>query len=615
MWAKVWLPLMLVGATILLGWIGYYDFFQTRAPDGRASIWEAFFWAAGLPLQETAAIEPGDWEHIGPSLHIARVLGLFVIPYAFVLAFLALFGTVLRPLRIRSWRWFAAGREHTIVCGLGWKGYELAHDLMQQQKKVAVVEADPDNPLIRAAHDLGAVVIRGDATHPATLQDAGARRADKIFVACDSDETNVRVLEQIAWLAASQDGRRHPLDCSVEIHDYRTREFVHRMFARGRGLRLSSFDTYETTARQLLDLHPFDRLPGDGNRSEARVVILGHSPMARAILFQALLLGHLPPPRRLRISVLTEDPAGDHAEFLRSFPCFGPEVADSQTGALSRQVLPEVSFSALPASDTLLLAEGETLLRVVSAGTVSSIYACIDDGLRSAAYASAMLPALATAAANHGADVQLLCYYEYPEDEHRALVEESLRDLAPGIPVHAFENFLTGFSVDRVEGRPVDDIARQIAASYREEYGGPGWWEMSEADRISNRRAADHVAVKLRSVGAELVDSEAGDPAFSFSEAEVAMLSEVEHRRWCAEKLLNGWRPLPRTPENRARWQKEKENLKRQKLHFDLVPFSELDEHERGKDRLQILSIPRFVAALGLAIRRWRPYRAPGRLD
>jgi hypothetical protein len=173
--------------------------------------------------------------------------------------------------------------------------------------------------------------------------------------------------------------------------------------------------------------------------------------------------------------------------------------------------------------------------------------------------------------------------------------------------VHAFGNFMDGCSIDRVEGRPVDDMARRIARFYEEQYGGGGWDKLTEADRMSNRRAADHLPVKLRAVGATLVPRGGNVPEFAFTEPELEMLARLEHRRWAAEKLLSGWRPLARTPGNEQQWKERKAELKARKLHIDIVPYDALDAAGQGKDRSQLLGIPGFAEAIGAAVARTAP--------
>lgn len=603
-WSKFWIPLALVVATILLGWVGFYQYFRdTGRPIG---VFDAFFYAAGLPIMQGVAMtEPAS--SLPLSLNIARVMGLIVLPYAFVLTFLALFGDLTKPVRIRSWRWRrrSADRGHAVVCGLGPTGYEIARDLIAKGRRVAVAELDPDNGLIIQARAHGAVILHGDATQLPLLRALDVAAAEKVFVVCGSGDTNVRILQQIGTLVGAADGRDTPLRCIVEVPDPRIRDFTHRSLSADPQLYVSSFDTFETTARQLLQAHPVDRFPEDGSGERVAVGIFGFSPMARAILFQTLLLGHLPVGRKLHITVLTEDPAADHLRFLESYPCFRPDAygGNGSAEALRRQVLPSCEFLPLPESDAVLLDERGALMSSLTPDSVASIFICLDDGLRSASYASAIAPS-AGRARRQGADVRLCYYHTDPDGEHRALVERSLRSLVPDLPVVAFDNFLDGCSVDRVEGRPADDLAREIARFYQQEYGGAEWRYLSEPDRMANRRAADHVPVKLRAIGAEIVSSGDADRDFRLSEGEAAALAEMEHRRWAAEKLLTGWRPLPRTAENLRRWRDHKEELKAQKLHIDLVPFEELSEDDQGKDRSQIEGIPTFLAALGLGIRR-----------
>jgi hypothetical protein len=595
-WGTARVPLTLVIVSVGLGWIGFYRYFAAAGEP--IPVLEALFHAAGLPLLETTALETG-WEHVPLELHIARIIGMLVVPYAFVLAFLALFGDVVRPWRVRSWA--SRGQPYTVVCGLGWRGFELVQDLAARRERIAVVEQNPDNGLLAGARDLGAIHIAGDATRLSVLRSAGVAAASRIFVMGGSDEMGIRMLKQIV-AAVGSPVREEPILCSVEIADERTREFVHRTVPGGSALVLSTFDTYETTARQLIERWPVDR----GTDGVVGVIVVGWSPVAQALLEQALLIGHFAPGRSLRVTVLTQQPESDRARFLELCPCFRGDsfAGNPDAERLRQQVLAECVFDLLPDSDTLLLADEGPLLKHVTTGAPTTIYVCIDDGLRSAAHVAALLPSLASVATERDADVQLFYYYDYPEDEHWPAVEQNLRRLAPGIEVHSFGNFLDGCSVDRIQGRPADDVARGIAEFYRREYGGETWERLTEPDRISNRRSADHVAVKLHAVGAFQVRPDEDDPSFLLSEDEIVMLADMEHRRWCAEKLLAGWRPLPRTAQNLTAWNADKERFKAQKLHIALAPFDVLDEHDRGKDLAQIRSIPTILRGFGKGVRR-----------
>jgi hypothetical protein len=64
----------------------------------------------------------------------------------------------------------------------------------------------------------------------------------------------------------------------------------------------------------------------------------------------------------------------------------------------------------------------------------------------------------------------------------------------------------------------------------------------------------------------------------------------MEHRRWSAERLLRGWRLGPRNNDRR--------------LHPDLIPFEDLDDAGREKDRAVVRTIPEVLALAGLSITR-----------
>lgn len=83
------------------------------------------------------------------------------------------------------------------------------------------------------------------------------------------------------------------------------------------------------------------------------------------------------------------------------------------------------------------------------------------------------------------------------------------------------------------------------------------------------------------------------DTRITAFDAEVPILAEMEHDRWCAERWLAGWRfghPVD-----------QEEKLKK-KINRNLVRWEELDKKEREKDPEQIRAIPRALEKAGKAI-------------
>jgi hypothetical protein len=130
--------------------------------------------------------------------------------------------------------------------------------------------------------------------------------------------------------------------------------------------------------------------------------------------------------------------------------------------------------------------------------------------------------------------------------------------------------------------------------------GMPPWDELSEDLRNSNRAAADHVDVKLRAIGCARVKKEKippDTPIFEFTREELELLSEMEHRRWSADRFLAGWTLGPRDDIRKTR--------------PNLVPWEQLDEDGREKNRQQVRALPAVLALKGFAIRRLETSRLP----
>jgi hypothetical protein len=79
------------------------------------------------------------------------------------------------------------------------------------------------------------------------------------------------------------------------------------------------------------------------------------------------------------------------------------------------------------------------------------------------------------------------------------------------------------------------------------------------------------------------------------SHQEIARLAESEHRRWCEERLADGWTY-------------GRDIDPREKRHPDLVSWSELGESRRELDREAQRELPSLLARYGLAIVR-KPQR------
>ncbi|WP_201068869.1 MULTISPECIES: RyR domain-containing protein [Thiorhodovibrio] len=121
------------------------------------------------------------------------------------------------------------------------------------------------------------------------------------------------------------------------------------------------------------------------------------------------------------------------------------------------------------------------------------------------------------------------------------------------------------------------------------------WHRLDETYRIANRSQAEHIAVKLACGGLiatqePVIADGSQAPLWSMPEF-IEPLSCMEHDRWSSDRLLDGWVYAPKR-DNAARH------------HPDLIPYDDLSEDIREKDRVAVATIP-FILQLGGF--GWRP--------
>ena len=135
------------------------------------------------------------------------------------------------------------------------------------------------------------------------------------------------------------------------------------------------------------------------------------------------------------------------------------------------------------------------------------------------------------------------------------------------------------------EHAPVVVCTTKRASSVTELLSGSGSSVLpNETYRRSNRDLAFDIGAKLRRVDCAIEPMADWDaPVFVFSFDELELLARLEHERWSADRRRDGWVYGP-------------ERTAEKKLHPDLVPWEQLSEDVRDKDREAVRLIPGLLA-------------------
>jgi voltage-gated potassium channel Kch len=569
-----------------LEWSAVFLLAVTALVLGHAGFRDAY---PGLPTTELLyrslqlfALESGALpeERAAPlALEIARILAPAVAGYAVIRAVILLFGEQLALLGLRF-----VLRDHVVVAGLGGNGFAIAKSFRRAGDRVVVVESDRANEAIPGCRERKIPVLVGDATDKAFLRKARVADARHLFVTAGDNRTNITIAFTAAGLRFRR--RRLQLNAFVHLDDVALWRLLsaHVVAVAARlAIRMSFFNVHETAARTLLERHPpFDEAPGRRPR-RPHLLVVGMGRLAESVVLYAATMWQR---------------AGPRADEELHVTLAGPE-----TGA-QRRVLEDryPELAALCKLDSWPVAV-ETLARARAPSSnekppFSSVYVCVDEEAEGLAAALAMRSRSDT----RNAPIVLAVR------EEDAGVALALRgDGAParlepfGVLTHALapDVLVSGtaeiLALAKHEHYLESERERGVAAARNPSI--VPWRDLEESLKESNRMFADSIGAKLEAAGCVVVPSplaDPNDPPFAFSADEVEELAQAEHERWCSDLRQQGWR-----------WGPAKDPTR--KLHPNLIPWSDLSEDDRDKDREPIQALPRMLARVGFAIERAEP--------
>jgi voltage-gated potassium channel Kch len=531
-------------------------------------------------------------------------------------------------------------KRHVVICGLGQIGLQLLDDLYQQRrtKKLIIVELDPEHPWLDHARTLGALVILGDATKTHVLEEARVLHAAEVFLVSGDDGTNLECAAEIDELLRTQPrGLAEPLKLHVHIADPQhaaTMRSLSERLQRSQRVVLQVFNATRNAALKLVTtiMRPRHVLRGD---EVAHFVILGFGAMGQELALQLALLGHFANRRRNRFTIADHDIRTTARGFLARYGRFTSWQDPEPLGVTEfPAVADEWSFNAHPLPPTIRVPEPEAVQYVANAEFVDLPSGRTDEGfiVRLAQQVRAqprVQPALFICGRhdrdnfdeaaqvrqlliNHGLE-HVPIYVWLPRQPALAAV------LAGGAQLHV-PQAITPFGECRdsanhgeitapfreVLGRLVQENYEAARQADKPEYVITPWSRLSENFRESNRAAADHFLIKLSQLGLQLEPPRPGLPPTDIrlepDDPRLTILAEIEHNRWMADRLLDGWRYGPTL--DRAR-----------RVHHELVTCETLsqrnqDDRERAlkKDREQIVSLVRRCQMAGFRL-TWIPGR------
>jgi voltage-gated potassium channel len=192
--------LALVGLAV---WVHWHDRTGLRDNyDGQVSFLDVIYFTM-------ISITTTGYGDIAPVSDRARLFDALVVTPIRVFVVLLFVGTAYNFVLKRTWdKWRMALIQrnlagHVVVCGFGRTGAEAVDELIARGESPAnFVVIDGDAEAIERAKACGCIVLQGDATRDAVLQDARIDRARAAIVAAGRDDTSILITLTARHLAA-----------------------------------------------------------------------------------------------------------------------------------------------------------------------------------------------------------------------------------------------------------------------------------------------------------------------------------------------------------------------------------------------------------------------------
>lgn len=571
---------LLVGFIWIVAFVlGYVGFSNHHSAIGEPrSVWDNMYFSLQLFVLQSGGVTGP----VGLELQVARFLAPAIAIYTALLALTLMLHEQIILLRSKFFK------DHIVICGLGRKGMLLASGFREEGERVVVIEQDDNNSMISECKGHGSIILIGNAADPYMLRRARIGRAKHLISVCGDDGVNAEVAVNARKLVSNRGGRA--LTCLIHIVDLQLCNLLREReskIARADAFRLEFFNVYESGARVLLDEYqPFDRTALEG-ASAPHIVVVGIGLMGETVVVNAARKwwdAGKQGGKRLRITLLDREAEDKGQSLLMRYP-----QLEQACDLIPMQV--DIKSPIFEQAEFLFDENGNC--------DVGIIYVCLDGD--SFALRSALT--LQRRVKEH--DVPIVARMNYDTGLTTLLQEEDkVRDSFSNI--HAFglldrtctPQLLFGCTYEILARAFHEDYVRNESAKGLTPLDNPSmvpWEELPEHLRDSNRGAVEHIRAKLDAVGCDVTITNDWDvQPFEFSSEELELMARMEHERWVEEKLREGWRYGPKRDDTK-------------KIHPSLVPWSELSQEEKDKDRNPVRALPEFLAKARFQI--YRLYR------
>jgi hypothetical protein len=512
-----------------------------------------------IPEQDLLQVPDGAW-----YLALAKFLGTVV---AFMIIAQVIFQIFINQYQI--WR-LQHKKNHILILGFQQCGQQFALAALAQGKQVIAIELQINHQqqaFIMQNNNISLLVA--NPTDKATLLQAAAHQAERIIFTNKNNLLNIQGLKNLQQILQQQ--ATTTKSAHIQIQDPNLLESLKQdsqFLKQQQNLKLITFNKQRLTARRLLLSQPLYQYADMRGQDRIRVAIFGYNHQAQQLLLQLASSSYYRDFKVPEITIIDSQAQQRRQQIISRYP----GLQDSQICKLTtidfdiNTQTPDAEF--LQKLDQGNSAYGQNLTAIILCHEQDNqnITASLQLRIKIQQTRIALAP----------------IYVSMTQDLDALSINT---DQTPN-----FETVLQHFGQQTCSWQEIveassDKLAKFIHKAYNARYGnGTKWQDLTETYREANRGAADHITVKLASLGYFIPQDPSNWSQQVDLTANQELLAKLEHNRWYAERRLNGWQYGPKRDDNR-------------KIHPCLIPYEQLPETEKQKDRTNIQDLQDFFSS------------------
>lgn len=499
-----------------------------------------------------------DFKPINLPLNIARFLAPASLATAVIQGMLNLFSDKIRLNRIKSYK------EHIIIYGDSVNNLRLAKDPQVSAKRYVLVNAglsdenEDDDDSYRMLH------MNVEQLNRQALKKIGFYASRYFIVSCESDTRSLMVARELALNIEAEELVK-PIDVILVFNNPEWAEYGYELgiteqvkseLSNHKYLKFRYLNYKDTAIRRIMHLHAPDIYSPVISVAEAQksICIIGYNKITERLLMNLALNSHYINHQKLKVYLFADNQDGFDDFAVKYQLTFTLDIDTLKANEINEFSGNAAAVYITEEEDSKILFAFSVLRRNRAIQKIPRIF--ISDTDQTAA---SLIRDENTCFINLADEASVFSN----------LIDESIDKLAQTIHGDYLLN-LQQINPDIPTHRPWDILPDEI--------------------RNRNRQQADHMWIKLRSLGCIAVPLDNAGNAYELQHDErLEALSKAEHNRWCAYLYCNGWKLGEKRDDAH-------------KIHTDLVPYEDLSEPIKQYDRNAILNMPHLLHQTGYKI-------------